>query len=106
MKNYDENNFREVEWYEGISVICFFAAWCPPCLANKETFETFSEWLPEGVKVGSINVDISPVLTSRYRIYGLPIVLYIHKSKVIKYIAGVKSLIFYQEAFLETSANI
>ncbi|HBY0038559.1 TPA: thioredoxin, partial [Klebsiella pneumoniae] len=42
---YNEDNFRQIEQYKGISVVRFSAPWCPPCQASEEMFSQFADRL-------------------------------------------------------------
>lgn len=92
---YNENNYSNFEWFEGLAVIRFYADWCLPCVQNFPVFaelaSNYAEHQPE-IKFGKINVDQSPILTLRYTVYGLPSTLIFRNGKIIKRIAGVKSL--------------
>ncbi|WP_180033417.1 co-chaperone YbbN [Acinetobacter sp. YH12233] len=92
---YNEDNYREFEWFEGFAVIRFYADWCKPCVQNFPVFAElaaqFTEHKP-AIKFGKINVDQSPILTLRYNVYGLPSTLIFRNGQIIQCIAGVKSL--------------
>lgn len=95
---YNEDNFREVEQYEGLSVIRFSATWCPPCQSSEPFFTAFTDHLEEDIKVGKVNVDQAPVLTAKYEIWGLPSVLIFRQGQLVARIPGVKSSAFYAAA--------
>ena len=99
MKNYNEDNFREVEWEEGVAVVRFHAPWCPPCRASADIFEAFAAELDDSVRVGKVNTDTAPALAVRYEIWGLPTVIMFRDGQEVKRINGVKSLSAYQKAF-------
>lgn len=99
MKDYSENNFHEVEWEEGISVVRFHAPWCPPCRTSADVFEAFAEELDASVHVGRVNTDTAPALAVRYEIWGLPTVIMFRDGQEVKRINGVKSLSVYRNAF-------
>jgi len=65
---YNEDNFRQIEQYNGISVVRFSAPWCPPCQASEEMFSQFADRLDRDIQVGKVNVDQAPVLTTKYEI--------------------------------------
>ncbi|ATO18295.1 thiol reductase thioredoxin [Acinetobacter sp. LoGeW2-3] len=92
---YNEDNYREFEWFEGFAVIRFYADWCKPCMQNFPIFAElaaqYTEHKPE-IKFGKVNVDQSPILTLRYNVYGLPSTLIFKNGQIIHRIAGVKSL--------------
>ncbi|MFM0961208.1 thioredoxin family protein [Yersinia enterocolitica] len=96
--SYNEDNFRDIEQYEGVSVVRFSAPWCPPCQASEEMFSLFANQLDDNIQVGKVNVDQAPVLTTKYAIWGLPSVLIFHEGQLVKRIAGVKSGSVYAQA--------
>lgn len=67
---YNEDNFREIERHEGVAVVRFSAPWCPPCQMSEDIFNHFAEQIESDVKVGKVNVDLAPVLTTKYEIWG------------------------------------
>lgn len=95
---YNEDNFRQIEQYKGISVVRFSASWCPPCQASEEMFSQFADRLDGDIQVGKVNVDQAPVLTTKYDIWGLPSVLIFYEGQLVKRIPGVKSVSVYAQA--------
>ena len=92
---YNENNYSDFEWFEGLAVIRFYADWCKPCVQNFPVFEQlaahYAEVKPK-IKFGKVNIDQSPILTLRYNVYGLPSTLIFKNGQIMQRIAGVKSL--------------
>ncbi|RJT18610.1 thioredoxin family protein [Buttiauxella izardii] len=101
LTSYNEDNFRQIEQYEGISVVRFSAPWCPPCQASEEMFSLFVERLDDDIQTGKVNVDQAPVLTTKYEIWGLPSVLIFHEGQLVKRIPGVKSPAVYAQAIAD-----
>ena len=66
---YNEDNFRQIEQYKGISVVRFSAP-RPPCQASEEMFSQFADRLDRDIQVGKVNADQAPVLTTKYEIWG------------------------------------
>lgn len=98
---YNEDNFRQIEQYKGISVVRFSAPWCPPCQASEEMFSQFADRLDGDIQVGKVNVDQAPVLTTKYEIWGLPSVLIFHEGQLVKRIPGVKPASVYAQAIAD-----
>ena len=98
---YNEDNFRQIEQYNGISVVRFSAPWCPPCQASEEMFSQFADRLDRDIQVGKVNVDQAPVLTTKYEIWGLPSVLIFHEGQLVKRIPGVKPASVYAQAIAD-----
>jgi len=92
---YNENNAKDYEWFDGFAVIRFYADWCAPCIQNFPVFEQCANQMSTqyaALKFGKVNVDASPILTLRYNVYGLPSTLVFYRGQVVQRIAGVKSL--------------
>lgn len=98
MTVYNEDNFRDIEQYEDISVVRFSAPWCPPCRESEGFFDEFTRHLGDDVRTGRVNVDQAPVLTTKYAIWGLPTVLIFREGQMVRRIAGVKTPAFYAAA--------
>ena len=84
---YNEDNFRQIEQYKGISVVRFSAPWCPPCQASEEMFSQFADRLDGDIQVG--------------RSGGLPSVLIFHEGQLVKRIPGVKPASIYAQAIAD-----
>ena len=92
---YNKDNAKDYEWFDGFAVIRFYADWCAPCVQNFPVFEQCASQMSSQharLKFGKVNVDSSPILTLRYNVYGLPSTLVFYRGQVIQRIAGVKSL--------------
>lgn len=98
---FNEDNFHNIAWKEGLAVVRFHAPWCPPCHSSENLFNEFAEHIESNVTVGVVNVDQSPVLANRYEIWGLPSVLMFKDGQLIQRIVGVKPLTDYQNALEE-----
>ena len=94
LTSYNEDNFRQIEQYKGISVVRFSA----PC---EEMFSQFADRLDGDIQVGKVNVDQAPVLTTKYEIWGLPSVLIFHEGQLVKRIPGVKPASVYAQAITD-----
>lgn len=58
-----EANFEaEVERYDGLAVIDFWAPWCGPCRMFSPIIDEIAADPPAGVKVCKVNVDEQPGL--------------------------------------------
>ena len=95
LMEYNENNYSDYEWFDGFAVIRFYADWCAPCVQNFPVFEQCAKQMSAQhtpIKFGSVNVDQSPILTLRYKVYGLPSTLIFYRGQIVQRIAGVKNL--------------
>lgn len=99
VRTYNEDNFHDIAWGEGLAVIRFFAPWCPPCRESEAEYLQFAKKLGPHVKVGVVNVDKSPVLSTRYEVFGLPSVLVFRNGQLMKRITGQKTAEQYAAIF-------
>ncbi|EMU1127492.1 TPA: thioredoxin [Citrobacter koseri] len=88
---YDEDNFAEIERYDGVAMVRFYADWCKPCHDSEPFFDTAALQLGDNIKVGKVNTLLAPVLTAKYGIWGVPNVLVFKKGQVVKHLTGPQS---------------
>lgn len=72
IKKLDNQNFEnEILGFKGTALVDFYADWCGPCKMIapfvKEIAEEYSD-----IKVGKINVDISPQIAIKYNVISIP----------------------------------
>ena len=53
-------------------VVDFTAAWCAPCHAIAPSLEQISEELAGKVKIVKLDVDVDPVISTRYGVRSMP----------------------------------
>lgn len=91
LRSFTENDFREVECYEGVALIRFYAPWCAPCLHSETSFLFAAEQMPDDVMVGDVNVITAPVLAAKYAVWGLPVVLLFSEGQLINRIQAART---------------
>ncbi len=57
-------------------VVDFWAAWCGPCKQMEPIFEAVAA-ATEGVRFGKLNVDENPASGAKYRVQGIPTLLFL-----------------------------
>ena len=82
-----ENFEQEVLLSEKPVLLDFWASWCGPCRMVMPTVEEIAEER-EDIKVGKINVDEEPELTSRYGIMTIPTLMVIKGGEVAAQVSG------------------
>lgn len=85
---YNENNYREFEYEIGLAVIRFYAPWCTPCVQNAPFFIQLAQQFDASVKFGKVNIDLSPILTLRYQVFGLPTTLIFQDGQIVERLSG------------------
>jgi thioredoxin 1 len=83
--NWDE----EVLKTKGLVVIDFWAAWCGPCRMISPTVEELAKEYGEKVKVGKLNTDENSEIASRYKIMGIPTIMFFKDGVKLDQIVGV-----------------
>lgn len=84
----DDNFDGEVLGSDKLSIIDFWATWCPPCIALGPTIDALGRDFEGLVNVGKINTDENPNISVRYGVTNLPCVLFIANGKVIDRMVG------------------
>lgn len=85
--NVAEDNFKsEVENFEGVVVIDFWAEWCNPCKQFSPIFEKVSDNYDDKdeIKFVKINIDNAKSLAAKYEIMSIPTLMVLENGEVIK----------------------
>jgi len=85
----DENFKTEVIEEPGISVVDFWAAWCGPCRMISPTVEELAKEYSGKVKVMKLNTDDNSDIASRYKIMGIPTIMFFKDGTKVDQIVGV-----------------
>jgi len=66
-----------------LTVIDFWATWCPPCVAMGPTIDKLSSTYDGVVNIGKLNADENPKTCIEYGITNLPVVLFLRNGQVV-----------------------
>ena len=86
-------------------IVDFWAEWCGPCKMLAPSLEEIAVEQAGKAKVAKVNVDEQPALAARFRIQGLPTLLYFAQGEVRNQIvgaAGKKTILSKLEALTKT----
>jgi thioredoxin 1 len=72
-------------------LVDFYAPWCGPCKTLSPTIAKLADDYVDRVKVAKVNVDEAPQLSERYRVEGIPTLLFISGGKVVDSVVGLAS---------------
>jgi thioredoxin 1 len=79
----DANFQTEVIDSKQLTVIDFWAEWCGPCRAIGPVIEELSKEYEGKVKIGKVNVDVNPNVSTNYGITSIPAILFIKDGKIV-----------------------
>lgn len=69
-----------------------------PCHEGELFFDIAVQQMDKNIKVGTVNVISSPVLSAKYSVWGLPNVLIFKNGQLVKRLSGVLNTASYQNA--------
>lgn len=80
---------NEVLKAQGLVMIDFWAAWCGPCRIISPTVEELAKEYSGKVKVAKLNTDENSEIASRYKIMGIPTIMFFKDGVKLDQIVGV-----------------
>ncbi|HMS28590.1 MAG: thioredoxin [Saprospiraceae bacterium] len=82
---FTDQNFETEALQEGnIAVVDFWAEWCGPCRLVSPVIDELSKEYSGNVKIGKLNVDHNPQVTTQYGVRGIPTILFLKDGKVVE----------------------
>ena len=85
----DANFADEIEAGEGLQMIDFWATWCGPCKMVAPIVEELAgEYADKGLRVGKLNVDSNPSVTTRFRVTSIPSSLFFKDGELVDKVIG------------------
>ncbi|MDA8388995.1 MAG: thioredoxin [Nitrospiraceae bacterium] len=79
---------NEVLKSDGLVMVDFWAAWCGPCRIIAPTVEEIAGEYAGRLKVAKLNTDENPDVASRYKIMGIPTLLFFKGGEKLDQIVG------------------
>ena len=88
--NINKKNFQnEVMNTDKPVLLDFWAPWCAPCRMVVPIIEEIAGERPD-IKVGKINVDEQPELTSKFGIMSIPTLVVMKNGKIVQQVSGAR----------------
>lgn len=79
---------QEVLQNKGLVMVDFWAVWCGPCRMIAPTVEELAKEYTGKVKVGKLNTDENPDIASKYKIMGIPTIMFFKDGQKVDQIVG------------------
>ncbi len=79
---------NEVLKASGVVVVDFWAVWCGPCRMVAPTIEELAKEYAGKVKVGKLNTDENSDIASKYKIMGIPTIMFFKNGQKVDQIVG------------------
>lgn len=74
---------REVLQADGLVLVDFWAAWCPPCRRLAPTLEALAADYQGRVAVAKVDVDENPELAQRYGVQSIPTLILFRGGRAV-----------------------
>jgi thioredoxin 1 len=79
---------EEVLGDTGLVLVDFWAVWCGPCRMIAPTVEEIAKEYTGKLKVCKLNTDENPDIASRYKIMGIPTLMFFKNGEKVDQIVG------------------
>ncbi len=79
---------REVIQDSGLALVDFWAVWCGPCQMVAPIVEELAQEYAGRLKVFKLNTDENPDIAGRYRIMGIPTLMFFRKGQIVDQVVG------------------
>lgn len=73
---------------KGVTLVDFWANWCPPCQMQSPVLEELSDELEGKVIIGKVDVDEEKALAAKYQIQSIPTLLIFKDGELVNTLIG------------------
>ncbi|MEF9438059.1 MAG: thioredoxin [Candidatus Mariimomonas ferrooxydans] len=80
---------KDVLQSQDVIMVDFWAVWCSPCKMISPIVEELAKDYEGKAKFFKINTDENPDLASRYKIRGIPTLMFFKKGQLVDQVVGV-----------------
>lgn len=84
----DANLETEVLKNAELTLVDFWAEWCGPCKAIGPTIEALADQYVGKIKVYKLNVDEHPNAAQRFKVRGIPTIVFLKGGQVVDQLVG------------------
>ena len=100
----EKNNFNKfIEKYP-LSIVDFWAPWCAPCKVMAPRMRRLAKIFKGKVAFGKLDTQKNQDIAKKYKIMGIPHLIFFRNGKIVSSITGVRSVGYIKniiEEFLE-----
>lgn len=100
----DESFAVEIEQYQGLVVVDFWAAWCGPCRQIGPILDQLAVEYAGKAKVAKLDVDTNMQTASRFNVRSIPTILFFKDGKVVDTVIGAFAKPHFEERFKKHAA--
>ncbi|MDA8157049.1 MAG: thioredoxin [Actinomycetota bacterium] len=79
---------KEILKADGLVMVDFWAAWCGPCRIIAPTVEEIAREYAGKLKVMKLNTDENPDIASKYKIMGIPTLIFFKNGEKVDQVVG------------------
>ncbi len=79
---------KDVIDHDGLVLVDFWAVWCGPCRMIAPTIEELAGEYKGKLKVVKLNTDENPDIASRYKIMGIPTIIFFKNGEKVDQMVG------------------
>ncbi|MBA4373510.1 MAG: thioredoxin [Thermodesulfovibrio sp.] len=79
---------QEVLQSPNLVMVDFWAVWCGPCRMIAPTVEELAKDYSGRVKVAKLNTDENPDIASKYKIMGIPTIMFFKAGQKVDQVVG------------------
>lgn len=85
----NSSNFSsEVESFDGVVIVDFFATWCGPCKMLTPILESLSSEMDGSVKFAKVDIDNSLDIARKYNISSVPTMIIFKNGEIVDTLVG------------------
>ena len=75
---------------EGITLVDFWAVWCPPCRIQNPIIEQVALEIGDKAKIAKVDVDHNPLSAGTYRVQNIPTLIIFKDGQPVQRFVGVQ----------------
>lgn len=88
VKNVNDNNFKQAT-DSGVTLVDFWATWCPPCKMQGPIIEQLDNEMGDKVNFRKLDVDQNPQTSTEFGIMSIPTLLVKKDGQVVDKLVGL-----------------